>query len=141
MRRWSANDVTRRTDPTESRCHYGFMREHRYYVYIMASRTHVFYVGITNNIVRRVREHKDGIYDGFTSRYKVNRLVWYEAWPYVRTAIAREKQIKPWRREKKIWLIESMNPTWQDLSEDWGKPIQPPRTAGPSTRAEALGSG
>ena len=59
------------------------MNEHRYYVYIMASRTHVFYVGVTNNIVRRVRQHQEGAYEGFTARYNVNRLVWYEVWPYV----------------------------------------------------------
>lgn len=115
------------------------MREHRYYVYIMASRTHVFYVGVTNSIVRRVREHREGVYDGFTAQYKVNRLVWYEAWHYVKNAIVREKQIKPWRREKKIRLIESMNPTWQDLSEEWEKPIQPLGTAVSYTRIEALG--
>jgi putative endonuclease len=109
------------------------MREHRYSVYIMASCTHVFYVGVTNNLARRVRQHKDGVYDGCTAQCKVNRLVWYESWHYIRNAIAREKQIKPGRREKKIWLIEAMNPTWQDLSEEWGKPIQPLRTAGPST--------
>jgi putative endonuclease len=110
------------------------MKVHRYSVYIMASRTHVFYVGVTNDIVRRVREHKQGTFEGFTSRYQVDRLVWYEVWPHVLTAIAREKQIKPWRREKKIRLIESSNPTWQDLSEDWGRPIRPlRRTADPST--------
>ena len=110
------------------------MREHHYFVYIMASRTHVFYVGVTNNLRRRVREHKDGVYDGFTAQYKVNRLVWYESWLYVKNAIAREKRIKPWRREKKIWLIEAMNPTWRDLSEEWGEPIQPLGTVGVSTR-------
>ena len=115
------------------------MNEHRYYVYIMASRTHVFYVGVTNNIVRRVRQHKERAHEGFTARYNVDRLVWYESWHYIKNAIAREKQIKPWRREKKIRLIESLNPTWQDLSEDWGKPIQPlRRTTDPSIRAEAL---
>ena len=118
----------------------GNVTEHRYAVYIMASRTHVFYVGVTNDIERRVREHKQRLHEGFTACYNVDRLVWYEVWPYIRTAIAREKQIKPWRREKKIRLIESLNPTWQDLSEEWGKPIQPLRaTANPSTRAEALG--
>jgi putative endonuclease len=106
----------------------------------MASRTHVFYVGVTNDIVRRVREHKQGTFEGFTSRYHIDRLVWYEVWPHILTAIAREKQIKPWRREKKIRLIESLNPTWQDLAEDWGRPIQPlRRTADPSARAEAVG--
>ena len=110
------------------------MREHRYAVYIMTSRTHVFYVGVTNDIVRRVREHKQRIHEGFTARYNIDRLVWYEVWQSIQKAIAREKQIKPWRREKKIRLIESLNPTWQDLSEEWGKPIQPPqRTADPST--------
>ncbi len=110
------------------------MKVHRYAVYIMASRTHVFYVGVTNDIARRVREHKQRVHEGFTSRYNVDRLVWYEVWSHIRSAIAREKQIKPWRREKKIRLIESLNPTWQDLSEEWGKPIQPlRRTADPST--------
>ncbi|MFZ0315297.1 MAG: GIY-YIG nuclease family protein [Candidatus Korobacteraceae bacterium] len=110
------------------------MKVHRYAVYIMASRMHVFYVGVTNDIARRVREHKQRVHKDFTSRYNVDRLVWYEVWSHIRSAIAREKQIKPWRREKKIRLIESLNPTWQDLSEEWGKPIQPlRRTADPST--------
>jgi putative endonuclease len=116
------------------RCHHhDSVKGHRYYVYIMASRTHVFYVGMTNDIVRRVRQHKERVHEGFTARYNIDRLVWYEVWHYVRTAIAREKQIKPWRREKKIRLIESLNPAWQDWSEEWGKPIQPlRRTADPS---------
>jgi putative endonuclease len=122
-------------------CHdHDSVKERRYYVYTMASRTHVFYVGMTNNIVRRVRQHKERAHEGFTARYNIDRLVWYEVWHYVRTAIARERQIKPWRREKKIRLIESLNPTWQDLSEEWGKPIQPlRRTADPSAPAEAVG--
>jgi len=99
----------------------------------MASRTHVFYVGVTNDIVRRVREHKERVCKGFTARYNIDRLVWYKIYGDIRDAIAREKQIKPWRREKKIRLIESLNPTWQDLSEEWGKPILPlRRTADPS---------
>jgi putative endonuclease len=109
------------------------MREHRYAVYIMASRSHVFYVGVTNDIVRRVREHKVRVCKGFTARYNIDRLVWYKTYGDIRDAIAREKQIKPWRREKKIRLIESLNPAWQDLSEEWGKPIVPmQRTADPS---------
>ncbi|MGC2111825.1 MAG: GIY-YIG nuclease family protein [Candidatus Korobacteraceae bacterium] len=116
------------------------MREHRYAVYIMASRSHTFYVGVTNDIERRVREHKSHTLEGFTSRYNIDRLVWYEIRGDIRVAIAREKQIKRWRREKKIRLIELLNPTWQDLLEEWGKPILPlPRTADPSARAEALG--
>jgi len=101
------------------------MTQHRYAVYIMASRSHRVYVGVTNDIVRRVREHKDHTFEGFSSRYNVDRLVWYEVDPYIRTAIAREKQLKGWVREKKIRLIEAMNPTWQDLSQEWGKPIVP----------------
>ncbi len=98
------------------------MKEHHYWVYILASRSHQFYVGMTNDIERRIREHKGGIIEGFSTRYNINRLVWFERHHYVRHAIAREKQIKDWRREKKIALIEEMNPTWQDLSEEWGKP-------------------
>ena len=101
------------------------MNERRYAVYIMASRSHNLYIGVTNDIVRRTREHKNHTFEGFTARYHVDRLVWYEVYPYIRTAIAREKQLKGWVREKKLQLIEAMNPTWQDLSEDWGKPIIP----------------
>jgi len=109
------------------------MRDHRYAVYIMASRSHNFYVGVTNDIGRRVHEHKRRANDGFTARYNIDRLVWYKVYGDIRDAIAREKQIKPWRREKKIALIESLNPTWQDLSEEWGKPIGPlQRSADPS---------
>ena len=101
------------------------MREHRYAVYIMASRSHNFYVGVTNDIARRVREHKNHTFEGFTAKYNIDRLVWYEIRGDIQVAIAREKQIKRWRREKKINLIELLNPTWQDLSEEWGKPILP----------------
>jgi putative endonuclease len=103
------------------------MRDHRYAVYIMASRSHNLYIGVTNDIGRRVREHKDHTFAGFTARYNVDRLVWYKIYSDVRDAIAREKQMKGWIRVKKIRLIESLNPTWQDLSEEWGKPILPLR--------------
>ncbi len=110
----------------------------------MASRSHTFYVGVTNDIERRIGEHK-AMLEGFTARYNIDRLVWYESYHYIRNAIAREKQIKDWRRAKKIALIESMNPTWQDLSEEWGKPIQlVRRTADPSapaTKGSRLRSG
>ena len=101
------------------------MNERRYSVYIMASRSHQLYVGVTNSIVRRVREHKNHIFEGFTAKYNIDRLVWYETYPYIRTAILREKQLKGWVREKKIQLIEKMNPTWRDLSAEWEKPIVP----------------
>ncbi|MGB8885230.1 MAG: GIY-YIG nuclease family protein [Candidatus Korobacteraceae bacterium] len=112
------------------------MKDHRYAVYIMASRSHNFYVGVTNDIARRVRQHKEHVFEGFTAKYNIDRLVWYQIYGDIREAIAREKRIKGWRREKKIGLIESMNPTWQDLSEEWGKPILPL----PANR-RSLGSG
>ena len=91
----------------------------------MASRTHVLYIGVTNDIERRVRQHKSHDIEGFTARYNIDRLVWYEVYQDVHRAIGREKQLKGWVRRKKIAIIEALNPTWQDLSEEWGKPIQP----------------
>jgi putative endonuclease len=90
----------------------------QYYVYIMASKSRVLYVGVTNNLQRRVEQHKQKVVEGFTRKYNVTRLVYYEMTNDVRAALAREKQIKSWRRSKKIELIESVNPTWQDLSEE-----------------------
>ena len=91
----------------------------RYYVYIMASKSRVLYVGITNDIWRCVWEHKNDIFPGFTGKYRVHRLVYYESFKYVGNAIAREKRIQGWLREKKVALIRSVNPTWEDLSESW----------------------
>ncbi len=85
-----------------------------YYVYIMASRSRVLYTGVTNNLARRVHEHKS-LVSGFTSRYRVTRLVYFEQFRYVLDAIAREKQIKGWVRARKVRLIEGHNPTWEDL--------------------------
>lgn len=90
-----------------------------YYVYIMASPTGTLYTGVTNDLRRRVYEHKHKLIPGFTSKYNVTRLVYYEETQDVWAALAREKQIKGWRRSKKIALIESLNPKWQDLSEGW----------------------
>ncbi len=92
-----------------------------YYVHIMTNRSRTFYVGMTNNLERRVSEHKPKLIEGFTSRYNITLLVYYEAFFDVREAIAREKQVKDWRREKKIALIESLNPSWKDLTDDWAK--------------------
>lgn len=97
---------------------------HHYCVYIMTNRSKTLYVGFSSNLEGRVWKHKNKIYEGFTCRYHVDRLVYYEDYSRVGTALAREKQLKGWRRLKKIALIVSMNPTWRDLSEDWGKPIQ-----------------
>ena len=91
------------------------MGERRYYTYIMASRSRVLYVGMTNNLSRRVREHKRKEADSFTARYNVTRLVWYRAFPRPQDAIAAEKTIKGWLREKKEALIEDENPSWTDL--------------------------
>ena len=88
-----------------------------YYVYIMTNRSGIFYTGVTSSLPHRVHEHREGLSD-FTSRYRVTRLVYYESTPDIREAILREKQIKPWRREKKLTLIRTMNPKLLDLSRD-----------------------
>jgi putative endonuclease len=100
------------------------MREHLYYTYIVASRSHNFYVGMTSEIEIRVRQHKEGRFEGYSKKYNCNRLVWFERHLDVSEAIAREKQLKGWSRVKKISLIERDNPAWVDLSEGWGGPIK-----------------
>jgi len=90
-----------------------------YYVYLLASSTYTLYTGMTGNLEGRIRQHKEKSVPGFTSQYDVARLVHYEEYQYVWDAIAREKQIKGWRRSKKIALIESLNPEWKDLAADW----------------------
>ncbi len=97
------------------------MRERRYHVYIMASKSRRICTGITNNIYCRALQHKSGEIGGFTKRYNINRLVYYEEFSDVGAAIARETQIKGLDRAKRVALIESQNPTWEDLAEDWGK--------------------
>ena len=90
-----------------------------YFVYIMTNRSRTLYIGVTNNLVSRVREHKTGIGSGFTAKYKLDRLVYFERFQDVHNAIEREKRIKGWLRIKKIALIISVNPVWKDLSEEW----------------------
>jgi len=90
-----------------------------YYVYIMTNKSRTLYIGVTNNLMRRVHEHKNKLVPGFTSKYNIQFLVYYEAGNDINAAIAREKQIKGWLRSKKIALIDSMNPQWKDLSEEW----------------------
>ena len=92
-----------------------------YYVYILCSKSGTLYVGVTNSIFHRVMQHRSKETPGFTSKYDVVRLVYWEAFSDVGAAIARETQIKGWTRKKKIALIESMNPKWQDLAEGWGE--------------------
>lgn len=94
------------------------MPSRQFYVYIMASASRRLYVGVTNNRPRRIAEHRAADDRTFTGKYSIGRLVYYEATPNVYAAVAREKQIKGWRREKKIGLIESTNPVWKDLAAD-----------------------
>ncbi|MCJ7576359.1 MAG: GIY-YIG nuclease family protein [Dehalococcoidia bacterium] len=91
----------------------------QYYVYIMTNGSRTLYTGVTDDLVRRVYEHKNKLIEGFTKRYNITRLVHYEVTSDVQAAIQREKQIKGWLRKKKIALIEAVNPGWQDLSEGW----------------------
>jgi putative endonuclease len=91
----------------------------RYYVYIMTNRSRTLYTGVTDDLIRRVYEHKNKLVRGFTQRYNITMLVYYEATGDIQAAIQREKQIKGWLREKKIALIEAANPGWEDLSEGW----------------------
>jgi putative endonuclease len=95
----------------------GFMKS--YYVYIMTNKSRTLYTGVTNNLERRVYEHKNKLVTGFASKYNITKLVYYEETSDVNTALAREKQIKGWLRSKKISLIESENPEWKDLSLEW----------------------
>ena len=90
-----------------------------YYVYILASdNNRTIYIGVTNDIVRRMSEHKSGAWEGFTKRYHVQKLVYLESTKDVYAAISREKQLKGWRREKKVALINEQNPFWKDLSAE-----------------------
>ena len=91
----------------------------QYYVYIMTNKSKTLYTGVTNNLERRVYEHKHKLIPGFTKRYNMTSLAYYESTSDVREAIAREKQIKGWLRSKKITLIQAMNPRWRDLAEGW----------------------
>ncbi|MFH1838889.1 MAG: GIY-YIG nuclease family protein [Patescibacteria group bacterium] len=93
--------------------------EKLYCVYIMSNQSYRIYTGVTSSLTKRVYEHKKKIISGFTERYNLTRLVYYETTQDVESAIAREKELKGWRREKKINLIESQNPRWKDLSDGW----------------------
>ena len=100
-----------------------------YCVYILANKTNsTVYIGVTNDLMRRLWEHRNDMIEGFTKTYHVHKLVYYESFSDVQYAIAREKQLKAWRRAKKNDLIESVNPAWEDLAGDWF-------TAGPIPRS------
>jgi len=95
------------------------VRRRRYYVYIMSSKSRRLYTGVTRDLTRRVGEHRGGGLPGFTSRYNIRRLVYWEEFGEVREAIEREKEIKGWRRGKKVQLVESVNRGWKDLAAGW----------------------
>jgi len=107
-----------------------------YFVYIMTNRSKTLYTGVTNSLVRRVAQHKRGEGGAFTSKYKVDRLVYYERYEDVHRAIGREKEIKGWLRIKKIGLIVSRNPTWKDLSDGWYERHQWQPGSEPTNQAE-----
>ena len=112
-------------------------REYHFYVYIMSSKSRRIYTGVTNNIERRVAQHKRGEIEGFTQRYKINRLVYLEKYQYVGNAIRREKQIKGLDRAKRVTLIERDNLTWDDLAAEWGTPVEPLTPVVAATKADA----
>ena len=93
----------------------------RYFVYIMTNRSGTLYVGVTNDLQRRVAQHRTKVIPGFSSKYNIDRLVYFEETEDVRRALEREKQIKGWVRSKKVDLIERSNPQWSDLAHDWDK--------------------
>jgi putative endonuclease len=96
------------------------MTSRNYYVYILASRSRVLYIGVTNDMERRLAQHRTNAAQGFVARYNVDRLVWFGETDDVVKAIEIEKQIKGWRRARKVGLIEADNPEWTDLSLEWG---------------------
>jgi putative endonuclease len=93
-----------------------------YYVYIMTNKARVLYVGVTNNLERRVYEHRQKLVPGFTSRYNITQLAYFEVTQDIHAALTREKQIKGWVRQRKTALIELVNPEWMDLSVEWYDP-------------------
>jgi putative endonuclease len=101
-----------------------------YCVYILSSETKVLYIGITTDLARRMSEHQRKLVPGFTAKYNVTHLVYYESFGDVHDAIAREKELKGWLRRKKVALIRSVNPDWKDLSEGWFDTIDPARRLG-----------
>jgi putative endonuclease len=116
------------------------MPDRLYYVYILASASRVLYTGVTNNLVRRLNEHKkparEKSVSRFTHKYRVTQLMHVEVFRDVRTAIARETQIKAWTRAKRVALIDANNPKWKDLCEEWFKPKQVPVNPAQASRPE-----
>ena len=107
--------------------------DHHYFVYIIASRSRTLYIGVTNDLIHRLRQHRHGKADSFTARYRIHRLVYFERFQWVDKAIARDKLLKHFLRQEKIELIQSTNPTWEDLAEGYF-PVYPTEEAGPPLR-------
>ena len=101
-------------------------REYNFWVYILSSRSRNLYIGVTNTLIGRLSIHREAHTGTHTARYNIHRLVYFEHFKYVLNAIAREKDLKHWTRTQKIALIEDANPSWQDLSLEFGRPIPPP---------------
>ena len=96
------------------------MKDYNYYVYILTNfNNKVMYIGVTNNLERRLYEHKNGIFEGFTKKYNVKKLVYFEETNNIIEAIQREKELKKWRKEKKNLLVEMQNKEWKDISDNW----------------------
>jgi|SRR5215467_3181065 len=108
--------------------------ERTYYVYMLANRSRTLYTGMTNKLLERVKQHREGTFPSFTGHYRIHRLMYFETYRDVKAAIAREKQIKGLSHAKKIALIETRNPTWEDLAAEWFAPY--PRKADSSLRSE-----
>jgi putative endonuclease len=98
--------------------------ENNYHVYLLASRSRVLYTGVTNDLMSRVSQHREGKISSFTAKYRIHRLVSFETFHDVRTAIRREKQIKSWTQGKRVELIQAINPTWLDLAAEWFLPTR-----------------
>ncbi len=94
-----------------------------YFVYIMSNQSRTLYTGVTSDLEQRVCQHKNKLIEGFTSRYNITKLIWYDSFNNIYEAIECEKKIKAWRREKKVALIEKSNLKWLDLAENWYPPV------------------
>ena len=111
----------------------------QFFVYIMAGQARRLYVGVTSDLRRRVWQHREGAFSAFTSEYRVTRLVYFESAADIRSAVAREKELKAWPRARKIRLVEGDNPGWQDLSDGWFE-RQATRSVEAHTRRRPLGA-
>jgi putative endonuclease len=113
------------------------MKRKQYHVYILSNRSRSLYIGSTSALLVRIAQHRVGYYKGHTSLYRIHRLVYYEELPSARAMVQRERQLKVWTRKRKIALITSMNPAWNDLAADWALPDTPRPSATPGSTAGA----